>query len=126
MRKIHKGLIERWVLTFAGVLATAGVVFALVVLVNAECGFVVCSGFSPYGWVIPLVAGVVLGSVVMLLLNQTDDSEEEGPEFHTTTCTACGGTILDEWRLCPHCGQVRDDDMETSAVTYLTATTRKS
>lgn len=36
-------------------------------------------------------------------------SEQSEPGYHAVEaiCTSCGSRIRDDWRLCPHCGELR-------------------
>ncbi|MDH4139138.1 MAG: hypothetical protein OEV43_01035 [Coriobacteriia bacterium] len=71
-------------------------------------------------WIVPLVAGVVIGVVTYMLV---DGGAEKDTEVHdapaSSECAVCGSPILDEWRLCPHCGSLLacDTRMPTSSTT---------
>ena len=121
---MRSSAVMRFVLVVVGSLAAAGVLLALLLLINSDCGFVGCSGLMPYGWIIPLVAGVVLGLVVMLLMNQDDAASEDSSEMRSTACSACGEMIIDDWRLCPHCGQMRTCDVSIKAPVGISSTAR--
>ena len=102
-----------WTLVIIGGLAFSGILLALLVLLNADCGFVGCTGTTPWGWIVPLVAGVVLGLVVVLLLDGEDLTDEsKSRELKSSSCASCGSAIIDEWRMCPDCGELLECDME--------------
>jgi len=37
-------------------------------------------------------------------------SDLESGAVATTTCSACGGAIREDWRLCPHCGRMTETE----------------
>jgi len=54
-------------------------------------------------WIVPIVAGASVGAVAWMILGAMPGAAE--PPLHTEeACPACGRLILDDWRLCPHCG----------------------
>ena len=119
----------RWALAVLGALAFAGILLALLVLINSGWGFIGCTGLTPFGWIIPLVAGIVLGLVVMLLMEHEEQNDQDGQSparLRATTCASCNGPVIDEWRLCPHCGAMRTCDVEPQAPVGLTPTIRES
>jgi predicted amidophosphoribosyltransferase len=52
---------------------------------------------------VPVVAGVAAGALAWLVLDGVH-GEEDAPLHSAAACPACGRPMLDDWRLCPHCG----------------------
>jgi len=112
---------QRWALVLVGGLTFAALLFGVLVRLNAEYGFVACTATTPFGWIVPVVAGAVLGLVVLILLDdrrRDSGDDEAGRELRSTACPSCGNEIIDEWRLCPDCGQLlsRSDSMDFDPV----------
>jgi hypothetical protein len=104
------------VLTAAGILAAAGLVFGALVVVNAETGFVGCTVTSRFGWMAPLLAGSVIGGAAWALLGQHRAGEEERAGRDAAPCGACGREVLGQWRMCPYCGAMLDRSPRRHAV----------
>lgn len=115
----------RWTLGVIGALAFAGILLALLVLINSDWGFIGCTSFTPFGWIIPLVAGIVLGLVVMLLMENEEHDDEDPHSLRSTSCMSCGRPVIAEWRLCPHCGAMRTCDVDLQTPAGLTPTVRE-
>ncbi len=88
----------------AGALLVSGIVIAM-----ASAGRGSASG-SAITWTVPIVAGILV-ALVALLLGEQPGGAEAGEELRSTSCAACGTSIIDEWRLCPYCGQLLECDM---------------
>jgi hypothetical protein len=58
------------------------------------------SSLSALSWIVPIVAGFLVGGVAWALL-ATGDTLPSRARSH---CAACGSSILEGWRICPHCG----------------------
>ncbi len=71
------------------------------------------SAFARLGWLVPLVAGILIGAITLVLLGgrSSDEREDETP-VATSECAACGGSILTDWRMCPHCGALLECDTQ--------------
>ena len=68
-----------------------------------DTGMLRLYNLGPLEWVAPVFAGASVGIVAWLVLS----SMPEEPDVYTHTesaCPACGRAVLDDWRLCPHCG----------------------
>jgi hypothetical protein len=84
-----------------GVLAAAGLL-GFVSLVNADQGFIGCTATTGLGWLVPLVSGLAVLGLAWALLTPRNDDQELGSG--SQRCESCEGDVLDDWRLCPHCG----------------------
>jgi hypothetical protein len=87
----------------------AGAVAALALLallyyVNADTGFAHTTATTGLGWLVPLIAGIVSGGVAWALLVSRPADDGARP-IDRCRCAVCGGTVLGDWRLCPHCGE---------------------
>ncbi len=51
-------------------------------------------------WIVPVAAGFLVGGVAWALL-ATGDQLPSRTRVH---CESCGSSILEGWRICPHCG----------------------
>jgi peptidoglycan/LPS O-acetylase OafA/YrhL len=60
-------------------------------------------------WGLALIVGTLVALVALLLLEPTSESRE--PDLVISSCAACGKPTLEEWRLCPYCGQMLECDM---------------
>lgn len=63
--------------------------------------------------VVPLLVGALLMLIALLLAERTGDTP--GETLEATSCVACDRPIIEEWRLCPHCGQLRECDLTLEA-----------
>ncbi len=91
-----------------GGVAAASALFAVLLVATAdERG----AGFRSlgHGWGVPLLAGVVVGILSWLLLNESPVDDESRALSGHTLCSACGSPILEDWRLCPYCGTFLGD-----------------
>lgn len=84
-------------------------------LLNGGTGFTSCTAMTGIGWIVPLVAGLIIGGVALLLLDMPHSSAEtSAEELRASTCASCGSPIISEWRMCPHCGDLLECDMAVS------------
>lgn len=103
-----------------GGLAVAGLLLAVLFILNAGRGFAGSTVATPLGWTIPLIAGVLVAGLSWLLLadrGRFDDPVPDPPA--TVTCVECGQPCLSTWRLCPYCGTMlgaRERVQETRGV----------
>ncbi|HET6350761.1 MAG TPA: hypothetical protein VFG89_01350 [Coriobacteriia bacterium] len=89
------------------------VFFGLILFVRSPDGF---RGLTSTELAIgaPLLAGLVLGVVSWALM--TGPIEEEPESLgEQEACRSCGGTVMSEWRLCPHCGAILSDPFRRDA-----------
>ncbi len=98
---------RRLLLTVVSLLVAAGLMVGLLLLVNAESGFSGCTGTTAYGWMALLLAASIIGGLAWVLLGQESGSDRPGSSA-AVPCPSCGGDVLCEWRLCPHCGVMLD------------------
>lgn len=62
----------------------------------------------------PLLAGLVIGIVSWALMAGPVEDEPESLG-EQGVCGTCGGNVLSEWRLCPHCGAILSDPFRRDA-----------
>lgn len=103
--------------TLLGSLATGVALFAVVAYFNRGTGFSFCTATTGLGWTVPLITGLLIAGVVVLLLGSAEDTTEAPPELRSSTCSACGTSIIDEWRMCPHCGELLECDVAMPGAT---------
>jgi hypothetical protein len=60
-------------------------------------------------WVIPVLAGAVVGSLGWLVLAEAREVESSRSLASDQRCPVCGEQVLSDWRLCPHCGAIIDE-----------------
>jgi hypothetical protein len=103
-RRVHVRPVIRFVL--AGIVGAfvALVLLALVYVGNAEGGFENTTAATGMGWLVPVLAGGVTAALAWALLASSRKSDETSELSPRGECTQCGGSILGDWRLCPHCG----------------------
>jgi hypothetical protein len=94
----------RVVVTVGGALGTALALFLVLTLVNADRGFAGTTGTSALGWTLPLLSGGLIGGVAWVLLLRGPNHSDDDPSLDTVPCSACGRSVMPEWRLCPYCG----------------------
>jgi hypothetical protein len=79
---------------------------SVLVAVAAEVGhseFARLYNLGLYEWAVPVVAGVAAGALAWLVLDGVH-ADDDLPSHSVAACQACGRPMLDDWRLCPHCG----------------------
>jgi hypothetical protein len=89
-----------------GAVSIAVVLFAVAILSRSVDGR--GSSLTALNWIVPIVAGFLVGGVAWALL-ATGDRLPSRPRIR---CTACGSSILDGWRICPHCGHFVGDAVD--------------
>lgn len=91
------------------------VLLGVLALLNGGTGFTSCTAMTGIGWIVPLVAGLIIGGVALLLLDMPHSSGGASTEqLQASTCASCGSPIISEWRMCPHCGDLLECDMAVS------------
>jgi hypothetical protein len=81
-----------------GATSIAVVLLAVAVLTRSVVGL--GSSIAALNWIVPIAAGFLVGGVAWALLATGDRLPSRVP-LH---CTSCGSSILEGWRICPHCG----------------------
>jgi hypothetical protein len=99
-----------------GGLSAVGLV-AFLNFVNGQEGYVACTIASGPGWLVPLLTGVGIAGIVWSRL-RTQGDVRGGRRVSLTQCHCgtCGGRVLEDWRLCPHCGASLADTSTSSAI----------
>lgn len=92
------------------IFVVAGLAVAAHVLLSRGSDLRVCTATAALGWTVPLVTALLIAGIVMLLLSTGDDAGDAPTELRASTCTVCGSGIIDEWRMCPHCGALLECD----------------
>ncbi len=101
------GRLKRLLAAAAGVIAVVTVLFGLLVAINADWGFSGCTGTSVFGWVLPILAGLLIGGVAwFLLLSATNYGAGKGDRPHSVPCPSCTKAVMTGWRMCPYCGRI--------------------
>ena len=91
-----------------GGLAAVTALVAFGVLMSMRSGVLVSATQAPL-WALPLVAGGTVGVLSWFLLDGARTSEDPSDDVRVTVaCEHCGKTMLEDWRLCPHCGNTCD------------------
>jgi len=106
---------RRIVLTAAGAVAAVAVVAAALVLINSDEGFIGCTVTYPFGWAAPLLAGGILGAATWVLLDQSRPRRHDDVSYDAGTCTQCGREILGQWRMCPYCGAMLEEEPRSAS-----------
>jgi hypothetical protein len=110
---VSRLFIRRFGLAVLGGLMAVSVLVAVVAQVD-EFGFVRPYNLGLLEWVVPVIAGVAVAAVAWLVLEGLPEEDEDLPHA-AASCPACGRLILDDWRLCPHCGTLVEDAPVRSA-----------
>jgi hypothetical protein len=115
---VHRKSVKRLALVVAGGFVATGSILAAVTFIGEM--YVTGSATAAYGWIIPIITGAVIGLVAFLLLD-ADPVERKPPvEIRSTACSECGAEINDDWRMCPHCGTMLEDEEKASRRDYRT------
>ncbi|MRR11668.1 zinc ribbon domain-containing protein [bacterium] len=97
----------RTIMSALGGLLGAVILLGVLAVANGGLGFVTCTGTARSGWIVPLVGGLVIAMASLLLLDPGRHADDDDAvELRASACASCGSPIIDEWRLCPHCGQL--------------------
>jgi hypothetical protein len=93
-----------------GAAALAGVVGACFMLASGDATIRGAGAVSPsLGWVMPLVSLVVIVGVTVTLLSRDSSRPPSDPPV-PVPCQHCGRSVLPDWRLCPYCGAMLQDE----------------
>ncbi len=101
---------SRWPRSPSALVAAAAIgaaVFGLLafLLANGPCGV---TGWSSFG--VAITSGMLIGVTALVLLGSRPLGADESETYDATPCASCGAGLVDEWRLCPHCGQMLECD----------------
>lgn len=89
-------------------LVIAGVVIALALTLFADSNRYVFPEGSGLGWVMPAIAaGLVVLLSWALLSAQRHPDERSTPVM--VRCTSCDAVMMQEWRMCPYCGNIKSE-----------------
>lgn len=104
--------LTRTLLMLAGLAAGGVAMLAFLSVINGDAGFAFCTATTRLGWLAPLVAGLVIGTVSLSLLSGEAPAIEHNVENWDSgaVCDACGSPVIDQWRMCPNCGQLLGGD----------------
>jgi hypothetical protein len=94
-RRLVAGLVAA--VAFVGLLASA------ILIINGPGDLSSCAGAVGCGWIVPLIAAVVIGAILWLLSGQSPKYDDESRVVEGD-CGSCGAPVMDAWRLCPACG----------------------
>lgn len=89
-----------WKLLAAVIGAASIAVVLLAVAVLTRSVTTLGASMGALNWIVPIAAGFLVGGVAWALLATGDRL----PSRATLQCGSCGSTVLEGWRICPHCG----------------------
>lgn len=103
--QLTRGFLIRLAVAAATGFVFAAATLAMVLDTGAVPGTGVPTVMTGYGWIVPLLAAVVAGSVGWLLIrdNRSGTPSYDG-SVRESVCPLCGESVRVDWRLCPHCG----------------------
>lgn len=89
-------------------LVVTGVVVALALTLFADAEVYTLPRGVGLGWLIPVIAAglVVLLSWALLSPHHRHD-EQSTPVM--VLCSACDSVMMQEWRMCPYCGNIKSE-----------------
>jgi hypothetical protein len=103
---VEKRRLMRVLMAIVGAIGAVVALFALLVKLNAGNGFTGCTGTAPWGWILPLVAGFLIGGVAwVLLFTRSPRDGGGGAATRSVPCPTCSKAVLADWRMCPYCGR---------------------
>ena len=92
-----------------GGMAVVTALVAIAVVASARAGGLSSPTHASF-WAVPLVAGAVVSMLSWFLLSSSPAADTVSRQRRATvSCPSCGSALLDDWRLCPHCGSSSDD-----------------
>ena len=108
---MHRTDAKKIAIALVGAFLLAGLLLAVLAFVNVDSGVIAGTSSKTLGWIVPIVAGAVIGAVAFLLLDDGPQAEGGERELRPSTCRACGADTIAEWRICPHCGEFLDGEV---------------
>lgn len=94
--------------TILVVLAVIGLAFAS----RSSENLAFCTIAAPLGWLVAGIAALTIAAVsIVFTMSVCEKRISDGPELRSSSCAACGGDIIEGWRLCPHCGELLECDV---------------
>ena len=105
---MHRSDAKKIAIALLGAFVLAGALLAVLAFVNVGNGVIAGTSAETLGWIVPIVAGAVIGALAFLLLDDGSGVEGGERELRPSTCRACGSDTISEWRICPHCGEFLD------------------
>jgi hypothetical protein len=109
---VTRVIVKRIGFAVLGGLATVSL-FTLLAAEAEDRGLARLHGFGIFEWVVPVLLGASVGVAAWLVLRSLPP-ERDVPELSEEACPACGRLILDDWRLCPHCGTLLEQGLQQS------------
>ena len=107
----------------AGIAALSGVLAAALLILmlaqDTDAGLAHPHAFGGATWAFPFVVGACVGLVAWWALGSR--AESSARETADAACPICGRPVRDDWRLCPDCGTLIEDDAAKSAERPLSA-----
>lgn len=89
-------------------LVVAGVVVALALTLFADTDLYVLPQDTGLGWVIPVIAaGLVVLLGWALLSPRRRHDEQSAPVM--VRCCSCDAVMMQGWRMCPYCGNIKSE-----------------
>jgi hypothetical protein len=104
---MQRRLTASTVIKIAGCMLGVILVAGLISVVNASCRVGGSTGVLPLGWVVAILAAVIIGALAWLLLDGGDARSESRPG-EESRCLGCNRAVLPQWRMCPYCGCMLD------------------
>ncbi|MDZ4063806.1 MAG: zinc ribbon domain-containing protein [Coriobacteriia bacterium] len=92
-------------------IAAVGAAAALAIAIETGGGIGGCTTTVAFRWFVPLVAAAVIGGVAVMLLDGHPSESVSVDTLQSGACAVCGSAIIDEWKLCPHCGALLECDV---------------
>lgn len=84
---------------------------SLAIAIQDGGGFAGCVTTIAFKWFVPLIAAAVIGGVAVMLLDGHPSGSGPADDLRSGQCAVCGAAIIDEWKLCPHCGALLECDV---------------
>lgn len=55
---------------------------------------------------VALASGTLVGVTALMLLGSRPIGNDGNQQYGATPCAVCASPLIDEWRMCPHCGHM--------------------